>query len=94
MDNIVSKEIIGLIFVDNTSKERVVVTGLVDFGLIGDIIPHSNSTKNWAKNHDKSFLEIHFMEIHGSIRRSQPLVKFLKDHTLLKQRFDVSNWGG
>lgn len=92
MKNIVSKEIIGLIFQSTGGDGMVVVYGILNYALCKDSVTHSTSTTSWAEEHGDDFLIIRFKSINDGSDRSMPLEKFFKSYTLLTQKFDDTKW--
>lgn len=92
MKNIVSKDLLGLIFKSKTSDDKVIVCGVVIYALCKDSISHSQSSKDWAKEHNDNFLEVRFKSIIDDSDKSMPLELFLQYYELLTQKFDETKW--
>lgn len=93
MKNIVSKEIIGLVFKSKESGDKVIVCGVVNYALTKDNISHSESSRNWAKEHGENFIVIRYKSIFNNDEdKSSPLEKFFTLYTLDQQRFDSTKW--
>ena len=92
MKNIVSKEIIGLIFQSKDDGDSVIVYGILNYALCKDSITHSSACNNWAKDHGDNFLIIRFKSIIDNSDKSMPLESFFNKYTILTQKFDYTKW--
>lgn len=92
MKNIVSKEMLGLIFKSRTDEDKVIVYGIVNYGFCKDSISHSEATKDWANEHGDNFLEVRFKSIIKGGDKSMPLESFFNHYELFTQKFDDTKW--
>jgi hypothetical protein len=92
MKNIVSKEIIGIIFKNKGSLDKVIVYGILNYAFCMDSITHSEATKEWVKEHGDNFLIIRFKSIIDGGDKSMPLESFFEHYDLLTQKFDDTKW--
>lgn len=92
MKNIVSKEIIGLVFKSKDSEDKVIVYGLLNYALCKDQIAHSEASKDWGKENGENFLDVRFKSIIDNTHKSMPLENFFNHYELFTQKFDNTKW--
>ena len=94
MKNIITKEMVGLIFKSKTNDGfLVVVYGTLNYGFsIGDGTKHSEMCEKWAEEHGSNFIVIRFKNIMDNNYKSMPLEKFFQSYELLTQKFDNTKW--
>lgn len=92
MKNIVSKEMIGLVFKTKDDDDKVIVYGIVNYALCKDQITHSEVSKNWGKEKGENFLEVRFKSIIDNTHKSMPLESFFEHYELFTQKFDDTKW--
>jgi hypothetical protein len=92
MKNIVSKEIINLLFKSKDSDDTVIVYGIINYGLVGESISPSSVSKKWAEDHGSNFLEVRFKSIIDDTHKSMPIESFFRNYDLLTQKFDKTIW--
>lgn len=92
MRNIVSKEMIGLIFESKNSDDKVVVYGILNYALCKDAFSHSVVSNKWAEEKGETFLEVRFKSIIDNTHKSMPLESFFEYYGLLTQKFDNTKW--
>ena len=92
MKNIVSKEIIGLIFKSKDNGDKVIVYGLLNYAFCKNSITHSEASTDWAKENGDNFLILRFKSIIDGGDKSMPLEKFFEHYELFTQKFDDTKW--
>lgn len=93
MKNIVTKEMIGLLFKPKHNDDDIlIVYGVLNYAFCKNSITHSEATKEWAKEKGDNFLLVKFKSIINNIDKSMPLETFLDYYELYVQKFDNTKW--
>lgn len=84
---------IGLIFKSkNDGDDKVVVYGVLNYVFSKDVLPHSESCKNYAQEHGDNFIVVRCKAIIDGKHRSMSLESFFESYELFTQKFDDTKW--
>jgi hypothetical protein len=92
MKNIVTKEMIGLLFKPKDGDDIVIIYGVLNYAFCKTSIGHSEATENWAKEKGDNFLLVRFKSIVNNKDKSIPLESFFEHYELYTQKFDNTKW--
>jgi hypothetical protein len=92
MKNIVTKEMIGLLFKPKDGDDIVIIYGVLNYAFCKTNITHSEATQDWAKEKGDNFLLVRFKSIVNNGDKSMPLESFFEHYELYTQKFDNTKW--